>query len=208
MSTLSVGIDRRPLVLSDLIPASVARNIALVVLGAAFTGLMAQVVIPVPGSPVPITGQTLAALLVGTAFGWQLGMASMSFYLAVGVVGMPWFADGAHGISGIPSFGYIIGFIFAAAAVGALAARGGDRTPLRVVGTMLIGNAIIYACGVPYLMASVGVDLGTAWEIGVQNYLIGDAFKILLAAGLLPAAWLMLGRGRGRRGDDGSGSGS
>ena len=81
----------------------------------------------------------------------------------------------------------------AAAVVGALAGVGGDRTPLRVVATMIVGNLVIYAFGVPYLMADLHVGLTTAWDIGVKNYLFGDGIKILIAAGVLPACWRVFG---------------
>jgi biotin transport system substrate-specific component len=179
---------RRPLVLADVIPGSRVRDVLLVLGGAAFTGLMAQIAIPVAGSPVPVTGQTFAALTVGAALGWQRGAASLAFYMLAGMAGMPWYADGGSGF-GFPSFGYVIGFVFAAGIVGALASRGGDRSPLRTIGTMLLGNAVIYLFGLAYLMYDLSIGLGTAWDIGMKNYLLGDALKILLAAGLLPVVW-------------------
>ena len=105
-----------------------------------FTGLFAQIAIPVAGSPVPVTGQTFAALTVGAALGWQRGAASLALYMVAGMAGVPWYADGGSGFD-FPSFGYVIGFVFAAALVGALASRGGDRTPLPTIGTMVLGNA-------------------------------------------------------------------
>ncbi len=182
-------------VLSDLLPGARVRDVLLVIGGAAFTGLLAQISIPMQGSPVPITGQTLGVLLVGASLGAMRGFLSMALYLLAGMAGMPWYADHAHGVH-IPSLGYIVGFVFAAAAVGALAARGGDRTPLRTIGTMIVGNVIIYAFGVPYLMHDLNIDFQVAWDIGVKNYLLGDALKILLAAGLLPAAWKLVGKRR------------
>lgn len=192
------GALRGRLVLSDLLPGALVRDVALVLGGAAFTGLLAQVSIPVHGSPVPITGQTLGALLVGAALGWRRGFASLLVYLVAGAAGMPWYAGHASG-TGAPSFGYVIGFVFAAAAVGALAARGGDRTPARTVGTMIVGNLIIYLFGVSYLMADLHIGVGTAWHLGVRNFLPGDALKIVVAAGLLPGAWLLVGRNRSGR---------
>ena len=185
--------ERRPLVLADLIPGTLVRDILLVVGGAALTGVLAQIAIPVAGSPVPITGQTFGALTVGAVLGWQRGGLSMLLYLVAGMAGVNWFADRSSGFD-IPSLGYIIGFVFAAALVGALASRGGDRTPLRTIGIMVLGNAVIYAIGVPYLAQSLGIDLHAAWEIGMKNYLLGDAFKILLAAGCLPLAWRVMDR--------------
>jgi biotin transport system substrate-specific component len=191
VSSLSIA-TRKP-VLADLVPGALVRDIALVTAGAAITGLAAQVVLPVPGSPVPMTGQTFAALLVGTALGWQRGGASMLLYLFAGAAGVPWFNNGTSGMFGA-SAGYIVGFVFAAALVGALAGRGTDRTPVRTAGTMVLGNLVIYAVGLPWLMASAGFDLGTGLEKGVVPFLIGDTMKIVLAAGLLPAAWTLVRR--------------
>lgn len=185
--------QRRPLVLADLVPGTLVRDVLLVVGGAALTGLLAQVSIPVAGSPVPVTGQTLGALGVGAALGWKRGAASLGLYLVAGMAGMPWYADGASGTS-IPSLGYVIGFVLAAGLVGALASRGGDRSPLATIGTMVVGNVVVYAVGLPYLAASLHVDLATAFDLGMKNYLLGDALKILVAAGCLPAAWRLLDR--------------
>jgi biotin transport system substrate-specific component len=185
--------QRRPLVLADLVPGALVRDILLVMGGAALTGLMAQISIPVAGSPVPVTGQTFAALAVGAALGWQRGAASLALYLVAGMAGVPWYADGASGTS-IPSLGYIIGFVLAAGVVGALASRGGDRAPLPTIATMVLGNVIIYAIGLPYLAWSLGIDLQTAFDIGMKNYLLGDGLKILLAAGCLPVAWRLMDR--------------
>jgi biotin transport system substrate-specific component len=117
----------------------------------------------------------------------------MLLYLLAGAAGVPWFQDGSAGLSGA-SAGYIVGFVFAGALVGALAGRGGDRTPLRTAGTMVLGNLVIYAVGVPWLMAAASLDLGTALQKGVEPFLAGDAIKIVLAAGLLPAAWALTGK--------------
>ncbi len=185
--------QRRPLVLADLVPGAAVRDVLLVLGGAAFTGLMAQISIPVAGSPVPVTGQTFAALGVGAVLGWQRGMASLALYLVAGMAGVPWYADGASGLA-IPSLGYVIGFVLAAGIVGALAARGWDRSPLLTIATMVVGNLAIYAIGLPYLAWSLGIDLAAAYDIGMKNYLLGDAFKILLAAGCLPLAWRLMSR--------------
>jgi biotin transport system substrate-specific component len=180
--------QRRPLVLADLVPGARVRDLLLVVGGAAFTGLMAQIAIPVAGSPVPVTGQTFAALTVGAALGWQRGAASLALYMVAGMAGMPWYAAGGSGFH-FPSFGYVIGFVFAAGIVGALASRGGDRSPLRTIGTMLVGNAVVYLFGLTYLMWDLNITLNAAWDIGMKNYLLGDGLKILLAAGCLPLIW-------------------
>jgi len=189
--------QRRPAVLGDLLPGALVRDAALVIGAAAFVGVFAQIAVPLPGTPVPVTGQTFAVLLSGAALGFGRAGLAMLVYLLAGIAGVPWFTDGASGTS-MPSLGYIIGFVVAAAAVGALARRGGDRTPLRTAATMLAGTLIIYAVGVPYLMAALDVGLGRAIDLGVTPFLAGDALKVLLAAGLLPVAWKLTGAGRGR----------
>lgn len=195
---MSLASPAAPAVLADLLPASTAararlRDVALVVGGAALTGLAAQISVPVPGSPVPVTGQTFAALLVGTALGARRGAASLGLYAVAGVAGLPWFADGSAGWS-MPSFGYILGMIVAAAMVGALARRGGDRTVLRTAGVMLLGSAAIYAVGVPYLAHAAHLSAADAFRLGLRPYLLGDALKAALAMAALPAAWRYLDR--------------
>ncbi|MFF5206831.1 biotin transporter BioY [Streptosporangium sp. NPDC000396] len=181
----------RPAVLSDLIPGSRVRDTALVVGGAILTGLAAQLTFPM--WPVPVTGQTFAVLLVGATLGMNRAVLSMMLYTLAGVAGVPWFAGGSSGFGG-PTFGYVIGFIAAAAVVGKLAERGGDRTVLRTVGTMAFGNLIIYAFGLPVLIAVTGLGLGDAFVVGMAKFLAGDALKIAVAAGLLPAAWKLARR--------------
>ncbi|MGW7820365.1 biotin transporter BioY [Streptomyces puniciscabiei] len=187
MST-ATATARPGTVLADLLPASRVRDAALVVGGAALTGLAAQVAIPVPGTPVPVTGQTFAALLVGTALGARRGFLSLALYALAGVAGVPWFADGTSGAASV-SFGYVLGMLLASAAVGALARRGADRSPLRTAGTMILGEAIIYAVGVPYLALAAHLSLSQAVAAGLTPFLIGDALKAALAMGALPTAW-------------------
>jgi biotin transport system substrate-specific component len=183
----------RKRVLADAIPGGLARDALLVASGAAFVGLLAQFSIPLPGTPVPLTLGTFAVLLTGAALGPVRGALSIGIYMVAGMAGMPWFAGQSSGWD-FPSFGYIIGFLVAGSLVGWLASRGGDRTPLRTAGTMALGNLVIYAFGLPYLMAATGMDLGTGLAAGVTPFLIGDAIKIALAAGLLPAAWKVVER--------------
>jgi biotin transport system substrate-specific component len=192
MSTAAAPV-RPGLVLADLLPASRVRDITLVVGGAALTGIAAQIALPVPGSPVPVSGQTFAALLVGTALGARRGLLSLALYAVVGMAGMPWFAQGASGYA-MPSFGYILGMLLAAGVVGQLARRGGDRSVLRMAGTMAAGSAVVYAVGVPYLALATGMSLGEAVAAGLLPFLIGDALKAALAMGVLPTTWKLLGR--------------
>ncbi|MEU3945547.1 biotin transporter BioY [Streptomyces sp. NPDC029526] len=188
MSTAAATTARPGLVLADLLPASRVRDAALVLGGAALTGVAAQIAVPVPGSPVPVTGQTFAALLVGTALGARRGVLSLAFYALAGLAGVPWFAQGTSGF-GMPSFGYVLGMVLAAALVGALARRGADRSVWRTAGSMLLGSAVIYAVGVPYLALATGMSASAAIAAGLTPFLIGDALKAALAMGLLPTAW-------------------
>lgn len=193
MST-AVATARPGQVLADLLPASRVRDLALVLGGAALTGLAAQLAVPVPGSPVPVTGQTFAALLVGTSLGAGRGFLSLALYALLGLAGVPWFAEGTSG-SGA-SFGYIVGMLLASAAVGALARRGTDRSVLRMAGTMLLGEAIIYAIGVPYLALSLDLSTSAALAAGLTPFLIGDALKAALAMGATPTAWKFVNKQR------------
>jgi biotin transport system substrate-specific component len=196
VSQSTIGRPRR-VVLADVLPGDRVRDAVLVIGFAAFTGLAAQIAVKLPFTPVPITGQTFAVLLGGAALGWRRGLAGMLLYLAVGLTPwVPWFAEGKGGTDVLqaPSFGYIIGFLVAAALVGWLAGRGWDRTPPRTVLTMIAGNLVIYAIGLPWLMAIVDVGLAKGLELGVTPFLAEDALKILLAAGLLPGAWALVGR--------------
>ncbi|MFI6527493.1 biotin transporter BioY [Streptomyces uncialis] len=197
MSTAPISV-RPGEVLADLLPASSVararvRDAVLVVGGAALTGIAAQLVVPVPGSPVLVTGQTFAALLVGTSLGAGRGFLALALYALVGMAGMPWFANGTSGAGGA-TFGYVLGMLLAATVVGALARRGGDRSVLRTAGTMVIGSAIIYAVGVPYLAASTPLSLTGAVAAGLTPFLIGDALKAALAMGALPTAWRLAKR--------------
>ncbi|MFD7442120.1 biotin transporter BioY [Streptomyces sp. NPDC059909] len=194
MSTSAAPV-RSGAVLADLLPASRTKSAvdaALVVGGAALTGIAAQISVQIPGSPVPVTGQTFAALLVGTALGARRGFLSLALYALAGMAGMPWFAEASSGYA-MPSFGYILGMLIAATVVGALARRGGDRSVLRTAGSMVLGSAIIYAVGVPYLSLATGMTLSDAVAVGLVPFLIGDALKAALAMGLLPGAWKLLG---------------
>ncbi|MEU0626673.1 biotin transporter BioY [Streptomyces sp. NPDC057575] len=196
MSTAAAAPARTGAVLADLLPAARHRyavDTALVLGGAALTGIAAQIAVPVPGSPVPVTGQTFAALLVGTALGARRGFLSLAVYALVGMAGMPWFSEGTSGM-GFPSFGYVLGMLLAASVVGGLARRGGDRSVLRTAGTMVLGSAIIYAVGVPYLALATGMSASAAIAAGLVPFLIGDAVKAALAMGALPAAWKLIGR--------------
>lgn len=194
-----------PATLADLLPGlsmtRVLRDLLLVASGALLTGLAAQVAFSVPWTQVPYTLQTGAVLVVGTALGSWRGGASLLVYVLAGAVGLPAFAGGRSGLEGTaggitPTFGYLLGFVVAAAIVGWLAERRWDRSPLRAAGLMLLGSVVIYAVGIPVLAVVLGLPLLTAvWE-GAVVFVPWDLAKVALAAGLLPLAWRLAGDGR------------
>lgn len=197
-----------PRVLGDLVASSRSRALALaadvllVVFGSALVTIAAQVAVPF--WPVPLTAQTFAVLLVGTALGPLRGALSMALYLLLGVVGLPVFSGGASGnLFALTTGGYIVGFIAAAAAVGWLARRAWDRRVLGMFVTFAIGSAVVYLFGATWLYFSLqhlgtaawhsamGYDtlLGATLGAGVVPFVLGDLVKAVLAALLVPLAW-------------------
>lgn len=170
-------------------------DLSLIIGGSLFIAAMAQLSISLlPFSPVPITGQTFAVLLVGMAFGSRRGALTLLAYLVEGAAGLPVFAEAKSGIATIlgPTGGYIVGFVAAAWVVGKLAERGFDRSLLKTLAAMVVGNAVIYLFGVAWLSRFVG-GLEATLAAGMYPFLIGDAVKAVLAALLLPSAWKLLG---------------
>lgn len=164
-----------------------AMDVTLISGGALLTALAAQVQIPM--FPVPMTLQTLAVLLVGATLGLKRGSISMSLYLFLGAVGLPVFA-GAKTLTGVlPTAGYLVGFVVAAALVGWLASKGSTANPIRVAFSFALGSTVIYALGVTGLMITLGLSFSQALAAGVAPFLIGDLAKALAAAALLPLAW-------------------
>ena len=169
-------------------------DLACVVGGSLFIALSAQVVVPLPFSPVPVTGQTLAVLLTGALLGRVRGTLSVLVYLAQGISGLPVFAGGMGGVLHLvgPTGGYLIGFVPAAFLTGLLAERGWDRGVGPAFAAMLVGNAAIYACGLPWLAQFLGPQRVLA--LGLAPFLPGDLMKLGIAAALLPSGWKLLGR--------------
>jgi len=203
-SVTRVSAAERGLTIADfLVPVRVGervspriRDIGLVLAGAALMILGSRISVPLPGNPVPFTLQTLAVLLVGGALGLRRGVLSTVLFIALGVVGVPVFAESRHGFDVIlgTTGGYLVGFIVAAALVGRLAELGWDRHIGGSVGMNLIGTVVIYLVGVPWLAVVLGVSLGKAVELGLVPFLVGDAIKLLFAAGAFPVAWWVVGR--------------
>ena len=169
-----------------------AADVLLILGGSLFTALMARIAIPLPFTPVPITGQTLAVLLTGAALGSRRGALSMAAYVLEGSLGLPVFAGGAAGLKRLtgPTGGYLVGFIAAAFVTGWLAERGWDRRPLLAALAMLIGNAVIFLFGLPWLAMFLGGFLGPkgALALGLLPFIPGDLLKLFLATLLLPSA--------------------
>jgi biotin transport system substrate-specific component len=175
----------------------VATTVAVIAV-ALLTAAAAQVRIALPFTPVPITGQTFAVVLGGAVLGMRAGAASQLLYLALGAVGLPVFTEASGGwqVFQGATGGYLVGFVFAAALVGWLAEQRHDRRIPTALWMFALGNLVIYAFGVPWLMVVTGWGLGEAVAKGVVPFLIGDLLKIVAAAGLTPAAWRVLDRTR------------
>jgi biotin transport system substrate-specific component len=148
-----------------------------IVAAVAGTALAAQVALPVPWTPVPLTLQTLAVLLTGFALGPWLAPAAMLVYLALGSLGLGVFAAGSAGFAGVTG-GYLIGFVPAAAMVGVLS-RGGGR--LRRLEGAVVGTALIFAAGVGWLAAFMGTSIEQALQAGVYPFLLDAVLKIAVA---------------------------
>lgn len=193
-----------PTLADRVIPRTLVTDVALVAAGAGLTAAAAQVIIP--AWPVPFTGQTFAVLLVGASLGMTRGAMSMGLYALLGLVGLPVFApqaDGSHltGLAALaaPSFGYIVGFVAAAAVMGWFAQQKWDRKVLKTLVALVASTVVIYAFGMTWLgivLAQLGVEdvLGTTVASGLLPFLVGDALKAVLAAALLPAAWWAISR--------------
>jgi biotin transport system substrate-specific component len=189
---MSTAVAVQPRVLADLVPRVRARDAALVVAAAALTAVCAQIHFYLPGNPVPVTGQTFAVLLTTAALGANRGAAAMALYILLGLVGLPVYADGKHGVDIITGAtgGYLVGFLVAGWVVGKLAEAKLDRRPITALPLFVVGSAIVYAIGVPWLAVSAHESLGWAISNGFVDFIPGDLIKAALAAGLLPAAWM------------------
>lgn len=197
--TLPVPLSVRtlPLTLADLTPRRRVVDVALVAGFALLTAVAAQVSIPLGFTPVPITGQTFAVLLAGGALGASRGASSQLLYVALGALGLPFYADGQGGwdIATGSTAGYFVGFIVAAGVIGFMSEHGQDRHLFTAVPAFIAGTAVIYACGTVWLAASIDVPLTagagkpSAIAYGVAPFLVGDLVKAALAGVLLPAAW-------------------
>jgi biotin transport system substrate-specific component len=195
---MSTAVAVQPRVLADVVPRVRARDVALVLAAVALTSACAQIAFYLPWSAVPITGQTFAVLLSAAALGANRGAAAMLLYVALGAVGLPIFDGGNAGTSVVfgASGGYLFGFIVAGWVVGRLSEARMDRRPRTALPLFVVGSAIVYLVGVPWLAVATHMTLGGAVGDGLTPFIPGDIIKALAAAGVLPTAWALVSRGR------------
>lgn len=176
-------------------PLDGTRSALLVVGFSLLTAAAAQVVVPLPFTPVPLTGQTFAVLLTGALLGPRLGALAMLAYLVEGAAGLPFFRGGASGVAHFSgaTAGYLLAFPAAAYVTGYLAERGWDRRFVTAAAAMLLGSFVILACGWAWL-ALMFKGATEAFWLGVAPFLPGDVVKIALSAAALPAGWALLRR--------------
>lgn len=189
---MSIAQPRNVTIIDNVISRSRVSDVVLVLVGVVLTALAAQV--QIPALPVPFTLQTLAVLVIGATYGSSRGAITMSAYAVVGVLGFPVFAGGASGIAVIlgATGGFLLGFIFAAALIGRLAELNWSSDALKMFVSYVLGSAVIYAIGVPVLaMSAFASDLVAAMTY-MLPYLIWDAVKAVIAAALLPTAWVVV----------------
>ena len=177
---------------SVVAPRSSALTHALFIVGGtAFIAAMAQVSLPVPGSPVPVTGQTLAVLLVGTTYGARLGVATFSTYMLAGIAGAPIFAGGTYGIDIVQGAtgGYLFGMLLASAVLGYLAERRADQKFSTSFPALLLGNLIIFSFGLTWLHFSLDLTWAKTFSMGLTPFILGEVLKIAIVATSLPLVW-------------------
>lgn len=199
MSSLSLA-PRRSVLADRVLPRSLAVDLALVIGGAALTAGLAQVAIPL--WPVPITGQTLAVLLVGSSLGATRGALSMVLYALVGALGAPIFSEGSGGTAALfgATGGYIVGFVLAAALTGWLAQRRWERGLVRGMLAFGAGSVVVFLVGLPWLQVSLGLTWSQTLAAGLYPFVIGGVIKAAIAALVLRGAWALVDRADATRG--------
>ena len=182
---------------TSLIPRSTAlSNAVLVVSGVLGLAALAQIAIPVPGSPVPVTGQTLGVLILGTAYGSTLGVTTFAIYILAGVAGAPVFANSGHGLDRIvgATGGYLIGMLVATFVLGQLARFRLDQNFLTALPSMLIGTITTFAFGLVWLHQYTGQSWDWTIKAGLTPFIVGEVLKIAIAGTSLPVVWRFVNR--------------
>lgn len=186
-------------------PRSTALTEAVfVVAGVGFISLLAQISVPVPGSPVPVTGQTLAVLLIGTTYGARLGFLTFATYLLAGIAGAPIFAPSAtsanHGIDRLvgATGGYLVGMLVASLLLGYLADRKADQKFRTSFPALLLGDLVIFTFGLAWLHASLDMTWAATFKAGFTPFILGEALKIAITATSLPLVWRKISRSLNR----------
>ena len=190
---------------ATVFPRSTALTEALFVVGGiGFISLLAQIAIPVPGSPVPVTGQTLAVLLIGTTYGARLGFITFATYILAGVAGAPIFAPSAtaanHGLDRLlgATGGYLVGMLVASLLLGYLADRKADQKFRTSFPALLLGDLIIFTFGLAWLHASLDMTWAATFKAGLTPFILGEALKIAITATSLPLVWRKISRSLNR----------
>lgn len=182
---------------ASLLPRSTALTHATFVAGGTlFLAALAQISIPIPGSPVPVTGQTLGVLLIGTTYGSGLGLTTFAIYLLAGIAGAPVFAGASYGIEKITGAtgGYLIGMMVATFLLGVLANRQLDQKFLTALPTMLIGSITIFSFGLVWLHHFTGKDWIWTINAGLTPFIFGEILKIAIVGTSLPVVWRIVNK--------------
>jgi len=182
---------------ATVFPRSSALTQALFIIGGVgFIAALAQISIPIPGSPVPVTGQTLAALLIGTTYGARLGFITFSTYLLAGIAGAPIFAGSTHGIERVTGAtgGYLVGMLLASFVLGYLADRKADQSFKTSFPALILGDLIIFTFGLLWLRASLDLTWSATIAAGLTPFILGELLKIAITATSLPLIWRRISR--------------
>ena len=182
---------------ATVFPRSTALTEALFVVGGiGFISLLAQISLPVPGSPVPVTGQTLAVLLIGTTYGARLGVTTFATYLLAGIAGAPIFAGSTHGIEKLvgATGGYLVGMFIASLVLGFLADRKADQKFKTSFPALFLGDAIIFFFGLTWLHYSLDLSWSATFAAGLTPFIFGELLKIAITATSLPLIWRKISR--------------
>jgi len=182
---------------ASLLPRSTALSHASLIVGGTLgLAALAQIAVPVPGSPVPVTGQTLGLLILGTTYGSSLGFITFATYILVGVAGAPVFANGGHGLDRIvgPTGGYLIGMLVATFVLGQFARFHLDQKFLTALPSMLAGTVITFTFGVVWLHQYTGQSWSWTFAAGLTPFVVGEILKIAIAGTSLPAMWRFVNR--------------